>query len=358
MKINDTAVMDWIGRRQLTVCLLLALPGVNGYPAVVGVPETWNSATVAGWINYDAVNEQLAPLTVEGASIKVTFRKQTVKAPPEEYICEAGPSASQGAFSGDYVASGVTGMSFRIFCDRQMEVSALLCNDVTKRLWRYRVPAVRTGEWMTVQVPFTPPGIDNVNGINEWGALDEDLRNVTWVGVSIERNSSMSLQVCRLDDVVLQGIPEFGTWMAQFPHPAGYGAGSCVALPGGDLDGDGACNYDEWIAGTSAGDKTNSFRLTIDTTRTGGVNHSSDTGLVLKWPSAPNRKYCIWRSTNLAEGFVKIGDGEIDATPPENSVVDATAINGGPCFYKAEVRRVEPEPLMSAKPLARVTCKR
>jgi hypothetical protein len=64
--------------------------------------------------------------------------------------------------------------------------------------------------------------------------------------------------------------------------------------------------------------------------------------LVIKWPSAPNRKYCIWRSTNLAEGFVKLGGDEIEATPPENTLVDAAVISGEAYYYKAEVRRVDP----------------
>jgi hypothetical protein len=342
MKTNDMTMMRSIGRRRLVCCFLSVLWGTHGFSALVGAPETWDGGTVAGWINYDAVNEKPVTLLPENGGLKITFRSQSVKTPPEEYIIEAGTNASQGWFAGNYASSGVTGLSFRIVCDRQVEISALLYNNESKRLWRYRVPDVRTGEWMTVQVPLTPSGMGAGSGGAEWGEFEQDLQNVAWVGVSIERNSSMNLQVYRLDDFVLQGIPEFGAWMAQFPHPAGYGAGGCVGLPEGDLDGDGMCNYDEWIAGTSAGDMTNTFRLRIDRAPTEGAGASPGTGLVIKWPSAPNRKYCIWRSTNLAEGFVKLGGDEIEATPPENTLVDAAVISGEAYYYKAEVRRVDP----------------
>ncbi len=341
MNNKFTALIDGIGLRQVLLLLLMALPSTHGYSVLVGLPETWDNGTVAGWINYDAVNEQQGTLAVENTGLKITFRKQSIKSPPEEYIFEAGTNASQGKFTGNYLLGGVTGMCFRLLCDRKAEVSALLYNSETKRLWRYRVPDVKTGVWMVVQVPLTPVGMGSENGSNEWGALENDLRNVTWVGVSIERNMSMSLQVYRLDDFALQGVPEFGAWMAQFPHPSGYGAGECVALPEGDLDGDGVCNLDEWIAGSSAGDRTNVFRLALNTVRSEGIKNKSDNGVVLKWQSSANRKYCVWRSTNLAEGFVKLGNEEIDATPPENIIVDITATNNGPYFYKAEVRRID-----------------
>lgn len=337
MKSFITGLKGLIVRKQIVLCLLTVTLGSNGQAATVGSAETWDSG-LAGWINFDAVNEQPAALAAESAALKITFRKQSVKTPPEEYVFEAGTNASQGKFTGDYVSGGVTGMCFRLFCERKVEVSALLYNSVTKRLWRYRIPDVRTGEWMVVQVPFSPQGMDSPNA---WGTLDEDLRNVTWAGVSIERNSSMNLQVYRLDDFVLQGVPEFGSWMAQFPKPPDYGVGACVALPEGDLDGDGACNIDEWTAGTSAGDRTNIFRLAISSARGSGAAASGH-GMALKWQSAPNRKYSVWRSTNLADGFVKLDNAEIDATPPENIVVDTTATNAGPYFYKADVRRVEP----------------
>jgi hypothetical protein len=340
MKLFSTALSASIGRCQIVLCLLPILLGINGTAATVGSPETWDSGTVANWINYDAVNERSATLATENGGITITFPKQSVKTPPEEYVFEAGTNASGGKFTGDYVSGGVTGMCFRLYCDRPVEVSALLYNADTKRLWRYRIPAVRTGEWMVVQVPLTPQGMDNQNGVSEWGSLDEDLRHVTWVGVSIERNSSMSIQSYRLDDFVLQGVPEFGSWMAQFPRPPEYGVGTCVALSEGDLDGDGVCNYNEWIAGTSAGDKTDAFRIAINTARSAGLE-ASGAGMALKWPSAANRKYCVWRSTNLADGFVKMGTVEIEATPPENVIVDTTATNNGAYFYKVDVRRVD-----------------
>jgi hypothetical protein len=56
-------------------------------------------------------------------------------------------------------------------------------------------------------------------------------------------------------------------------------------------------------------------------------------GIDLRWESAANNTYSIYRSTNLSQGFVNI-QSWIPATPGTNSFRDTGAIGSGPYFYR------------------------
>ena len=114
---------------------------------------------------------------------------------------------------------------------------------------------------------------------------------------------------------------EFARWMARFDDGSGRGLG-----PDDDLDGDTASNYEEWIAGTSAGDDRDYLHVRLDL---------DSWHFTLNWDSATGRQYQIWRSPSLFEDFVPVGPVQ-DATPPVNTYFDPTA-SDDLRFYRLEV---------------------
>ena len=316
----------------LLACVLLASPALG---LQVGSPETWQSGSTEGWTCYDAVNETSAPPpSVDGGALRLVFKKQAMKMPPEEYVLRAGSTASGGRFVGDYVSNVVTEISFRLLCEYPVEVSAVLCSARGGRLWRYTVPSQTTGVWTTVRIPIDPRALKVGNSVDGLSAFAGDLSDVTWVGVSIQRNGSVNAQAFWIDDFAVSGPGiAFSQWIAQFPDPPTIGSGSCNRLPSGDLDGDGFDNYSEWLAGTSAGDAKDCLVVTVDSNgQTGGA--------VVKWSSKSGRRYMVWRATDLRKGFQPIS-AELPATPPENAFEDATATGDGPYFYRSQVTGVE-----------------
>ena len=303
------------------------------WAATVNQPETWDDGTLAGWVSYDLINERdTTSLSVENSALKLVFKQQWMTRPPEDFLIKADSDASAGRFTGNYISNAVMGISFRVYLERRMDIRVSLYNAQTRRLWRYRVPSVRTGEWVSVNVPVDPVILRNVNGVNGWAAYAQDLQNVSWVGVAVERNSSMNAQVFRMDDFMLVGAgPDFVDWMKQFVA-AGSGGQGQNALPGSDFDGDGVDNYSEWIAGTSPNDRREFFKVALGKKEAGGI------GLVLEWKSQQGRQYAVWRTTNLLEPFIRISS-DLNATPPLNRFEDVTATGKGPYFYKVLVNK-------------------
>jgi hypothetical protein len=101
-------------------------------------------------------------------------------------------------------------------------------------------------------------------------------------------------------------------------HPTAAGAGE-------DSDGDRQSNLEEFVAGTDASNAGSVFAAEAT---------ASDSGFSVRWPSDEDRTYAIYRSVNLADGFVKIAAG-IAAHPPENEFRDDAA--EGCSFYLVEV---------------------
>ncbi|MFH0909404.1 MAG: thrombospondin type 3 repeat-containing protein [bacterium] len=115
------------------------------------------------------------------------------------------------------------------------------------------------------------------------------------------------------------GLPDF--W--EIEHFSGQGA-----TPGGDPDGDGVSNRQEYLAGTDPNDPESVFEIKTHTER--------GRGLLLQWRSASNRYYRISRSEDLRSGFLPIATN-VWATPPENTYTDTNAPGAGPYYYHIKV---------------------
>jgi len=98
-----------------------------------------------------------------------------------------------------------------------------------------------------------------------------------------------------------------------------------------DDDGDGVSNLKEYIAGTDPHDRSSVFQAKTE------HKEEASNRVVLKWKSPHlNKKYQVWRCTNLMAGFTLL-EGGIAATPPENSYEDVTANGEGPYFYRIKI---------------------
>jgi len=117
-----------------------------------------------------------------------------------------------------------------------------------------------------------------------------------------------------------------------------YYDGSVVYEPGTsdtdvsnpDTDGDGANDGDEVLAGMSALDREELFRLL-------GVNYSLGAGseVVLTWSSVTGKQYTVSWASNLVDGF-EVLESNIVGVLPDNTYTDVF-LGTGPGFYRIEV---------------------
>ena len=320
--------------------VLLGVWSVSSEAVTVNSAETWSGSNTAGWVAYDLINEVIVTdsrkILVQTQALAVVFKSYldrdgnpTMPMPPEKYLIKAGSGASSGMFVGDYLSNGVASVSFRIYCDYPSEAWLAFRNEASTRWWQISLGVQTAGKWQTVTVPILPSILRDLGGTTDWNSFEQDLRNVSWIGVVIRRNNSLNGQTVRIDDFSLMGPgTDFATWMAQFGK-SGNPVNGQNPLPDGDLDGDGVPNSAEWIAGTSAGDSNDCLRLYIDP--------DSQTGPRLRWNTKPGRIYNVWRSTDLSRGFSKISQ---DVAAQSNNL-EATYEDGsvdGPVFYRLDVR--------------------
>jgi hypothetical protein len=324
---------------------VLALTGLQAgvvRAASVTAVESWSGTDTSGWVSSDLINEvdivNATLFSVSNNALKVAFPSHLavrpgfpppMSMPPEEYLIKAGPGASGGQFTGDYLGRGVAAVSFRIYCDAPVEVCLAFRNQATNRWWQMSLGGLQVGVWQTITVPIDPTVLKDLGGAVDWASFEQDIRNVSWMGLVMRRSSSDSRQTILVDDFSLSGPgTEFAAWMMQFRDSVGAGAVTEVnPLPDGDLDGDGVKNSAEWIAGTSAGDSNDCLRVTIEPGPGKGVR--------LKWNAKAGRTYGVWRCTDLTQGFNPVSTGLAPAAG-DTSYEDSGVT--GPVFYRIDVK--------------------
>jgi hypothetical protein len=279
-------------------------------------------------------NQSFGALTGESNALKLAVIANDQSSPPADLVLYAGTNASAGAFTGNYVRQGVTEISFRLYCGGPVDadgVNLLLWSG--SRMWCYGIPEVQTGVWMSVTVPVAIPTLYSYCESNLWSLFESTLREVTAIGVEIIQPADGNKAVAYwLDDFELKGVgTEFAGQMESLTNYPGYGSGDRSVMPGADLDGDGTRNVDEWVAGTSAGDANDRFRVAIER----GAAHTPR----LKWTSATGRKYQVWSTDDLQAGFKPEGV-KLDA--PTN-VYELPGTNGSiGVFYRITVEKPVP----------------
>ena len=335
MKNNLISVLLWLG-------LLVS----SATAATVNVAESWSGTNKSGWVGYDLIREMSLSsadlFAVSNGALKVTFPSYLpvksiftgkitaipIPMPPENYLIKAGSSASSGAFSGDYISNGVAAVRFRIYCEYPVEAWLAFQNETSGRWWQFSLGVQQTGSWQTVTVPVQPALFHELIGAKDWISFEQDVMNVSWIGVLLRRNSALNPQTVLLDDFTLIGPgADFATWMAQYTSQ-GVSDNVHNSLPDADLDGDGINNSLEFISGTSPVDSNDCLRVVIEP--------GSRNGPRLRWKVKPEHVYNVWRCTDLNQGFGKIGG---DVAPQSDEAVYDDENGPNSSFYRIEVRQ-------------------
>ena len=299
------SISTWLG--------LLATAAVCGVvsAATPDSPETWGSGTAQGWMRADPLNATSLAASNPTNYLQAVFGAQSQPF-PEVNIIRADVTASGGAFAGNYWVAAVTNVDFKLLCGTHQPGALHLCfySASSGNWWYYPLAASPVGTWTDYSVPveygtgwWTGSGAGSV-------AFRKDRENVTWIGVRVQRNSSIAAQGYGLDDFVLRGASRLK-----------------------DADDDGASDWHEFMAGTDPGNSDSRFALEMHGVKT---NRAKGLGIVLRWTSAPDRTYTIRRSTDLTKGFTPVEIG-IPGRPPMNEHEDSTATNSVPYFYQVGV---------------------
>lgn len=297
---------------------ILALGAVVGgaalvYLAAAATPdavESWDSGSVEGWVGTDPLNAYDVSLSNPGDRLEVSFAKKT-RPVPEVRIIRATAAASAGDFSGDYWwGAAITNISFSLYCETHVPavLQVYVANTNTDNWWFYPLETPVAGGWTQYQVPLDYAAGWQLGVGGDAGQFKDDLANVAWIGVELQRNVSTSKQVYAVDNFAVNGASKLA-----------------------DSDEDGMDDWAEFIAGTNPNDADSLFLADVLSTNT-------PDGFVLQWKSAGNRVYGVHSTTNLLLDFEKVATG-IPATPPLNTWVDEAATGQVPYFYKIEVEQ-------------------
>lgn len=104
--------------------------------------------------------------------------------------------------------------------------------------------------------------------------------------------------------------------------------------PTNDQDHDGMDDWSEAVAGSNPNSPTSTFNCSFPASNAWPAGAQ---GVVLQWPSASNRYYSLYRSTNLVIGFNQVAFTNLPATPPLNVYTDAIPSGSGPLLFQLKV---------------------
>ena len=187
---------------------ILMLSGGYGMAAVTDFSEGFDNGTTEGWKRVDALNGgNLYMVNVDGA-LKIDFPKQQTSFPQMSWI-QGDINASGGAFAGDYISAGITGITFRLMYETLPATQARLYLHSGSRDWYVELAPGNAGEWTTYTVPLehaagwtTPVGGSAVT-------FAEDLADVVRLSLRLQRNGSTARHSYYLDDMAIPGIPPY-----------------------------------------------------------------------------------------------------------------------------------------------------
>ncbi len=291
---------------SVAVFLLAAL----AFAADPDAQETFDSGT-QGWTRFDPLNQKNGSVVNSGGALQLTFGKQAIQV-PQVYIVQAWSNASSAAFVGDYWATAITSMTFKVNCQGYVpaDLELYIFSRSTSNWWYRRLGApTNTNGWSSYNVPVQYSTAWSVGGGGTSKKFKDDLKSILWVGLQFQRNDSMEKQDYKIDDFKING-----------------------ASKSQDSDGDGLTDWAEFMSGSDPMNANS--RLELSTVAK--PEEEQTEGVTLKWPSEPNRKYAVRRTSDLSLDFPKIAS-DIESTPPVNTYTDETATGDGPYFYKIEV---------------------
>jgi hypothetical protein len=295
---------------KLSLHLLCVLCALCAIPSFADNTETWDSGSLSSWVRYDPLNQYNPSMNNPGDHLLVSFRKQSM-AFPEVNLVKADTNASAGAFTGNYRLDAITNISFRIFADTlpSDNLQLVFSGGPSNNIWRFTLNAPAIGEWTTYNVPTKMQDGWSTGAGPTVKKFKTDLKDVQWIGISIQRNSSVEKHAFQIDDFTVNGIER-----------------------GIDTDNDGMTDWQEFIAGTDHKSGKSRFRCKVGRS----AEAKKLKGAVLEWESVEGLTYTVWRSIGDLKSFERIATG-IEATYPLNIFNDLSARGKRAYFYKLEV---------------------
>lgn len=285
----------------------------------VDIIDTWTDAGIAGWTN-SALPQCV--LSNPGGYLNLKFTAQS----QSDFVSDIMQRDSTGIV--------VTNISFRFLASNTppSAVRVYFHSAVRGNSWYVNLDPPVAGGWVTYDVPLNTTKAWSMGPDGSVDQFNSDIEWVDWVGVYVRRHGDPSAQNYCVDDFRIQGfqlLDTDGDGMPDTWEIANYLDPDDSDDSLLDYDGDGISNLNEYRTGTDPWDVRDSFTARIE----GTDPDTSITGVVVKWRSARNRTYKIYRAMDLMQGFSIYASG-IPGNPPVNSFVDVTATNAGPYFYK------------------------
>ncbi len=288
--------------------------------------ETWNGSGTAGWTN-EATGQ--VELSNPGGQLNAAHLSQSAPAFVEDVV-------KVPVVSGSYI----TDISFKLAAIdyRPSKLRLQFHASESGNIWSLNVASPDAGYEVSVDASLNySEGWVMVSGTEVQFQIDR--QSIDWMGIYIRRNADIEVQNYSIDDFLVQGLFYIvdndldgiaDSW--EVAHGLSSNDVSDASL---DSDGDGVSNYEEYRAGTNPEDDSSMFWAEIDKVSSGGETVAFE----LRWDSATNRNYTVWRSSDLNSNFSKFAEG-IHSTPPENIYRYPAETNAPAYFYQVEV---EPE---------------
>ena len=241
------------------------------------------------------------------------------------------------------IASGsyITQIAFRLGAldYRPSRLRVQFHSSASNHIWSLDLPLPDAGYEVVVDQPIDFADGWNMGADSSQAWFESDLWSIDWIGIKIRRNADIESQNYFIDDFLVRGLFYIvdndldkiaDSW--EVAHGLSSNDVSDAQL---DSDGDGVSNYAEYRAGTDPNSSDSLFLARIRRKTAGGET----TAFELRWDSATNRSYTVWRSSDLGGAFYKLAEG-VHSMPPENVYSDPANSNSPAYFYQIEV---EPE---------------
>ncbi len=176
-----------------------------------------------------------------------------------------------------------------------------------------------SGVWNVLGVwPFEAGGAGSVRILTEGAGANTVIADAVWFAPYAAPSDA--------SDWDANGLPD--DWeRANFLNAGGVD-------PDADGDGDGLCNFGEYLAGTDPTDARSIFSIREMLNGEAGGEPQPST-LVLRWPSVEGRVYDVSRAATAGGAFTVLEAG-LPATPPMNSY--AVTTDGASGFFKVTAR--------------------
>ena len=284
------------------------------------------ACVIGGFVAASAMGADATP-NVMGTGAAVAFAKGGIPTPD---MGKAVPvPAAPAVFAGNYTAAGIQGVGLRVKTDGTVPSGcALYFTAGSGRSWYYQLPVLSANpaDIITATVPFEYSGAwAAAMGTATEENFKADLEDVTGIGVAVVKAGS-DAQAYSVSDFMLLGGASYAAGESLYNYMVANGVKNINA----DDDGDGLSNWGEFLAGTNPKDAASAFVLRIELDQTAQ-------GPVLKWNHIANRKYAVWKASDLSGKYSKVtyqGKDVLDDNAAGNSVPVDTE---WPYFYKVEI---------------------